>query len=738
VNTSSDGRLVVAAMADGTLRWWRASDGTHLLSLMVFADGRWVIWTPSGYYDASVGADQVVGWALGISQQQPMNFYSLNRFRERFNRPDVIDQVLKTLDERTAFAAIAAQEEAAREAARRDAQARAAAAQAAERDAAAQAEQARLASAREVEARAAAEREAREAAAKAEQARLAAEREAAARVAAERAATERAARERAAQAEEARIAETRRLAAEAQAAREAAARETAQRQAEARAAQERAQRDAAAKAEQARLAVEREAAARAAAERAAAERAEQERAARAEEARIAQARQRAAEAQAAREAAARETAQREAEARAAQEREQASRNAAIEAQRLVARLEAARDLAAKEQAAREAAAREAAREASERDAAAKSHRALAELKASEFPPALLTFENKRLKAAAAEITLPFAVSSSERGGDVTVEVRINGRPAKPTDLVIPKALDGNTRGFAKLPVGPGESVVEIIARNNYGASEPLSFRVEREAAAGTRPTAGAPLGDLYILSIGISDYARADYKLGLAAKDANDFAQAMRAQEGRLYRRVIVKTLTNAAATRAAIGREFEALSSSVGPSDVAMLFMAGHGLNDSAGQYFFLPYDGNHERLLATAVPQTTIVSTLSRIRGKTLFFVDTCFAGNSLGALSRANRKTEKMINDLSSSENGVVVFASSTGQEESEEKDEWGNGAFTKALFEGLGGKADFTHAGRVTYAALNLFVSEEVTRLTEGRQRPVFISPRGIPDFALARL
>ena len=93
---------------------------------------------------------------------------------------------------------------------------------------------------------------------------------------------------------------------------------------------------------------------------------------------------------------------------------------------------------------------------------------------------------------------------------------------------------------------------------------------------------------------------------------------------------------------------------------------------------------------------------------------------------------------MNDLSSSENGVVVFASSTGHEESEERDEWGNGAFTKALLDGIGGKADFMRAGRVTYAGLNLFVSEEVTRLTSGRQRPVFISPRGVPDFAVARL
>src|SRR5207249_1950846 len=151
---------------------------------------------------------------------------------------------------------------------------------------------------------------------------------------------------------------------------------------------------------------------------------------------------------------------------------------------------------------------------------------------------------------------------------------------------------------------------------------------------------------------------------------------------------------------------------STVTSADVAMLFMAGHGLNDSTGQYFFLPHDGQHERLMSSAVSQSAIVATLSKIRGKTLFFVDTCFAGNTLGALRHASRHTEKMMNDLASSENGVVVFASSTGQEESEENPEWGNGAFTKALIDGLKGKADFTRAGRVTYAALNLFVSEEV--------------------------
>ena len=183
-------------------------------------------------------------------------------------------------------------------------------------------------------------------------------------------------------------------------------------------------------------------------------------------------------------------------------------------------------------------------------------------------------------------------------------------------------------------------------------------------------------------------------------------------------------------------------MASSVGPTDIGMLFMAGHGLNEPGGQYFFLPYDGNHTKLSATSVPESSIRNTLGKIRGRALFFVDTCFAGNVVGSatggLTNTSRELGRLASELASTENGVVVFASSSGRQLSEEKDEWGNGAFTKALIDGLGGKADLTNAGRVTFKGLDFFVSEEVKRLTGGRQTPVTISPIGVPDFTLARL
>jgi len=55
--------------------------------------------------------------------------------------------------------------------------------------------------------------------------------------------------------------------------------------------------------------------------------------------------------------------------------------------------------------------------------------------------------------------------------------------------------------------------------------------------------------------------------------------------------------------------------------------------------------------------------------------------------------------IINELSSAENGVVVFSASTGSESSYEDKAWNNGAFTRALVEGLNGQADLLGRGEL---------------------------------------
>jgi WD40 repeat protein len=99
VNVSADGRLIVSAHSDGTLRWRRREDGKEILTLLVQNDGqRWAAWTPEGYYDASVGGEELVGWQVDRGPEHAPDFFQAAVFRERFYRPDVIADVLDTLD----------------------------------------------------------------------------------------------------------------------------------------------------------------------------------------------------------------------------------------------------------------------------------------------------------------------------------------------------------------------------------------------------------------------------------------------------------------------------------------------------------------------------------------------------------------------------------------------------------------------------------------------------------------
>ena len=67
---------------------------------------------------------------------------------------------------------------------------------------------------------------------------------------------------------------------------------------------------------------------------------------------------------------------------------------------------------------------------------------------------------------------------------------------------------------------------------------------------------------------------------------------------------------------------------------------------------------------------------------------------------------------------------------------ERAEWGHGAFSLALIEGLSGKADLLHKSAITVSALDYYIAERVKELTNGAQHPVMSRPDTVPDFAFA--
>lgn len=95
VNISGDGKFAVAAYGDGTIRWYRLTDGREQLAVFPHSDRRrWVAWTPEGYYDASPGAEELIGWHLNNRNDQAADFYPIGQFFERFYHPKLLAQVL--------------------------------------------------------------------------------------------------------------------------------------------------------------------------------------------------------------------------------------------------------------------------------------------------------------------------------------------------------------------------------------------------------------------------------------------------------------------------------------------------------------------------------------------------------------------------------------------------------------------------------------------------------------------
>jgi hypothetical protein len=105
VNHSQDGRLAVAALFDGTIRWFSLPDLYELLAVFVTDEPlpRWLAFTPGGYYAAGAGAETLLGWHLDRGPERSAAFVPASKYAERFHRPDVVRRVLRTLDETTAL-----------------------------------------------------------------------------------------------------------------------------------------------------------------------------------------------------------------------------------------------------------------------------------------------------------------------------------------------------------------------------------------------------------------------------------------------------------------------------------------------------------------------------------------------------------------------------------------------------------------------------------------------------------
>ena len=327
-----------------------------------------------------------------------------------------------------------------------------------------------------------------------------------------------------------------------------------------------------------------------------------------------------------------------------------------------------------------------------------------------------------------EITVRFQVRSPPGAAVTEIKALVDGRP-RATEYHLDLSQPEFEREI-RVPLPERDSDVGIIAKNRHAWSEAAKVRVRWAGKSAVDLRA-----KLYVLAIGVAKYRDERLKLAYAAKDAHDFVQAIARQEGRLYGKIDSTELLDEKAHKDAILDGLDWIQRQTTANDVAMIFLAGHGVDDANNFYYFLPVGADTGKLKSTAVPYSEIENTVKNIAGKVLFFADTCRSGDIMGA-RRGPPDIQGIVNELASAENGAVVFASSTGNQYSQEHPKWENGAFTEALVEGLNGAR--AEGGRVTINLLAFHISERVKELTKGTQTPPVPKPSNaaVGDFPIA--
>lgn len=261
--------------------------------------------------------------------------------------------------------------------------------------------------------------------------------------------------------------------------------------------------------------------------------------------------------------------------------------------------------------------------------------------------------------------------------------------------------------------------------------------------------------DLYLVVVASESFKDKQFDLAYAVKDAGDLAQTMAGSKS--FRQVKLRKLYNQAFTSDSV-RLLKKFFAGAGVNDVVMVFFAGHGYLDADFSYYFPTYYTDFSDPKVNSVNYTVFEELFREMKPiRKLMFIDACFsgevdedaipgkegsgkketralAGRSF-AQSTAMELSKAIFSDLRQN-SGVTVISSAGGTQEALEGGEWNNGLFTHCLLEGLVKyTADQNGDHSIMLSELQKFVSEEVNRLSGGKQTPTYRVENAQLDYEL---
>lgn len=212
--------------------------------------------------------------------------------------------------------------------------------------------------------------------------------------------------------------------------------------------------------------------------------------------------------------------------------------------------------------------------------------------------------------------------------------------------------------------------------------------------------------DLHYLSVGVSVTPKLSNNKGVdfASKDAKDLAAVLAGQQGKHYTAVHGEVLVDSNATQAKILAGLDRIIERAKKGDTVCVTVAGHGDIDpgrNGGGYFFVTHDFDpFADVSETALTEGMLRDRLTQLtrRGVAVLLVlDTCRSGS------------------FSSGDSGIIVLAACQATGFSQEAGTIGNGLYTRALIEGIQGKADANGDNVITLAELDAYIARRVPEL-----------------------
>ena len=269
---------------------------------------------------------------------------------------------------------------------------------------------------------------------------------------------------------------------------------------------------------------------------------------------------------------------------------------------------------------------------------------------------------------------------------------------------------------------------------------------------------------------GVSRYPELSpaHQLDVADDDARSVAEALgrQAGPGRPFSRVHTTTIVDAQVTVESIERALAQLAG-MGRDDLAVVFLAGHGVRLADGKMVFLTSVAGTkaESVRKNGVGWERIYEALGRAPGRVILLLDACHSGHIATERVAPNEALAKGF--ATQNRAGILVFAASRGSQLSYEVSgaggtategtgsrgleiAWegrpprdtsslaaGHGLFTSALLEALAGRApDRDKSGALEVSELVDYVTERVRGASNGKQTPWVARREMFGDFMVA--